>query len=134
MKNNSITKLPIYLNDNLFEQVKKLFVKHLPKDCKEKELVGAFEKFGYVEIIRKNHQDFALVDFKMREDAERAMAELDGTHLLGAKLKISWAYPERDEKKEERIFGDQEKRLMVSKFRYPIFHWLQSDAKRVKLN
>ena len=114
--------------------MKQLFVQNLPKDCTKKKLDGVFEKFDTVEIIWKNHKDFALVDFKMREDAERAMAELHGTYLLGAKLKISWARPERDEKKEERIFGDQEKRLMVSQFGYSIFHWLGSDAKRAKLN
>ena len=106
------------------------------KDCTKEEIYGAFEKFETVEINWKNHQDllFALVDFKMREDAERAMAELRGTYLRGKKLKIFWARPERDEKNEECIFGDQEKRLMVSQFGYKIFHRLDNDTKRVKID
>lgn len=40
-------------------------------------------------------QGYALVEFETKEEAERAIKELDGVELLEQTLKLDWAFVKR---------------------------------------
>ena len=75
-------------------------VTNISEDTKENDLQELFERYGriyriYLAKDRETHQSrgFAFVSFSRMEDAERAMAALQGygyDHLI---LKLEWARP-----------------------------------------
>ena len=76
----------------------KLYVGGLSWDTSEDGMREAFERFGEVEFARVitdrdtgRSRGFGFVNFVNREDAEKAMAEMDGTELDGRSLKVNEA-------------------------------------------
>ena len=77
-----------------------LFVGHLHYNTKEEELNELFSNYGdvvSVNIIRDHQTNkskgFAFVEIWDSEDAERAIAELDGYMLRGHQISVSEAKP-----------------------------------------
>jgi len=63
---------------HLAAQVKVLYVKNLKSLVTEEELRQVFEPYGQVGRVKKT-KDYGFIHFENREDALRAMDELNGT-------------------------------------------------------
>lgn len=59
-------------------QVKVLYVRNLKSDVTDDQLREKFEAFGKVERVKKV-KDYGFVHFESRENAMKAMEELDAT-------------------------------------------------------
>ncbi|KAI5633590.1 RNA recognition motif domain-containing protein [Phthorimaea operculella] len=89
--------------------VERLGVPH--EDITEEALKEQFERYGTVERVKKI-KDYAFVHFEERDCAVKAMQELDGVELGGARLEVSLAKPPSDKKKKEEILRARERRMM----------------------
>jgi RNA recognition motif-containing protein len=80
----------------------KLFVKNIDDSVNEVLLESIFSQFGEVEDtkivydkITWESRGFGFVTFKKQEDAEKAIAGLDGKELVGKKLSVTVAVEKR---------------------------------------
>ena len=78
----------------------KIYVGNLSYEVTEEDLKGAFEAFGQVasaEIIKDKFsgrsKGFGFVEMSAKEEAQSAIAELNGTELKGRTLKVDEARP-----------------------------------------
>jgi len=76
----------------------KLYVGSLSWNTDEDGLSEAFERFGEIEFVRLitdretgRSRGFGFVTFKNKEDAEKAIAEMDGTELAGRTIRVNEA-------------------------------------------
>ena len=76
----------------------KIYVGNLSYEVTEEDLKGAFEAFGQVasaEIIKDKFsgrsKGFGFVEMSAKEEAQSAIAELNGTELKGRTLKVDEA-------------------------------------------
>jgi len=84
-------------------------------------LKDSFEKFGYLERVKKI-KNYAFVHFEERENAVKAMNDLDKQDLFGIKMEISLAKPPSDKRNKENILRKREQRMMqtmVDRMAYP---------------
>jgi heterogeneous nuclear ribonucleoprotein R len=65
-------------DEETMSKVKVLFVKNLCNETSEQDLERFFEPYGKLERIRKMN-NFAFVHFDQREDALKAMEQLNNT-------------------------------------------------------
>jgi RNA recognition motif-containing protein len=87
----------------------KIYVGGLPYSTTDAELSGLFEPHGTVESVRVvtdkftgKSRGFAFVEMSTDEEAEAAIAALNGTELQGRTLAVSKARPQ-----EPRTGGDR---------------------------
>ena len=80
-----------------------LYVGNLSSDVSEEDLKGAFEAFGQtssVAIIKDKFsgepRGFGFVEMSDKAEAEKAMAELNGSDLKGQSIKVNEARPRED--------------------------------------
>jgi len=92
-------------------KVKVLYCRNLTASVTEETLRETFENYGRVERVKKI-KDYAFVHFEERDQAVKAMQELENSELLGAKLEISLAKPPSDKKKKEEMLRKREQRMM----------------------
>jgi len=86
------------LNDTLIEDQKivvtqathpkqnknpRLFLTNLPDDITEKGIKNEFERFGNLKDILLLAKGFAFVEYFDKEEADKALEEMDGKHLKG---------------------------------------------------
>ena len=86
----------------------KLYVGNLPWSVKDKELKDLFDKFGEVTeatVISDKYsgrsKGFGFVTFAAKENADAAVAEMNGKELEGRALKVSEAKPMEERPKRE---------------------------------
>ncbi|KAI4503078.1 hypothetical protein M0802_002122 [Mischocyttarus mexicanus] len=94
-------------------KVRVLYVKNLTQDCSEEKLKECFEQYGKIERVKKI-KDYAFVHFEDRDNAVKAMNELNGLEIGGSHIEISLAKPPSDKKKKEEILRARERRMMQS--------------------
>ncbi|KAI4486625.1 hypothetical protein M0804_005995 [Polistes exclamans] len=94
-------------------KVRVLYVKNLTQDCSEEKLKECFEQYGKIERVKKI-KDYAFVHFEDRDNAVKAMNELNGIEIGGSHIEISLAKPPSDKKKKEEILRARERRMMQS--------------------
>ncbi|MBI1853574.1 MAG: RNA-binding protein [Planctomycetes bacterium] len=76
-----------------------VYIGNLPYKTNEAEIRSLFEPFGSLERVNivtdptGNPRGFAFVDFTKKEDADRAIAELNGSSMGGRQLNVSEARP-----------------------------------------
>ncbi|PSN56365.1 Heterogeneous nuclear ribonucleoprotein Q [Blattella germanica] len=92
-------------------KVKVLYVRNLTQDCSEEKLKESFEAFGKVERVKKI-KDYAFIHFEDRDNAIKAMRELNGKEMGGSAIEVSLAKPPSDKKKKEEILRARERRMM----------------------
>jgi RNA recognition motif-containing protein len=80
----------------------KLFVKNIDESVNEVLLESIFRQFGEIvdtkivyDKITWQSRGFGFIQFKKKEDAEKAIAELDGKELVGKKISVSEAIEKR---------------------------------------
>ncbi|XP_053606078.1 heterogeneous nuclear ribonucleoprotein Q isoform X4 [Plodia interpunctella] len=98
-------------DEQTMSKVKVLYVRNLTQEISEEALKEEFERYGTVERVKKI-KDYAFVHFDDRDCAVKAMQELDGKEMGGARLEVSLAKPPSDKKKKEEILRARERRMM----------------------
>jgi len=86
----------------------KLYIGNLPWSVKDKELADMFSKFGEVTeaivIMDKfsgRSKGFGFVTFAQKENADAAVADMNGKEIEGRAIKVSEAKPMEDRPKRE---------------------------------
>jgi multiple RNA-binding domain-containing protein 1 len=75
----------------------KIIVKNLPFEATRKDVFELFNSFGQLKSVRvpkkfdKSARGFAFVEFLLPKEAESAMDQLQGVHLLGRRLVMQYA-------------------------------------------
>ena len=75
----------------------KIIVKNLPFEATRKDVFELFSSFGQLKSVRvpkkfdKSARGFAFVEFLLPKEAENAMDQLEGVHLLGRRLVMQYA-------------------------------------------
>lgn len=77
------------------EEGYRVHVADLGIEPSKRDLEKAFEKFGpLIEVwVARNPPCFAFIVYKYREDAEKAIREMDGKPLSGGRIRCSLARP-----------------------------------------
>lgn len=85
----------------------KILVKNLPFEATRKDVFELFSSFGQLKSVRvpkkfdKTARGFAFVEFLLPKEAENAMDQLHGVHLLGRRLVMQYAEQESDDAEEQ---------------------------------
>ncbi|KAK9710346.1 Heterogeneous nuclear ribonucleoprotein Q acidic domain [Popillia japonica] len=98
-------------DEQTMSKVKVLYVRNLTQEISEEKLKESFEQYGKVERVKKI-KDYAFIHFEDRENAVKAMEELDGKEMGGSNIEVSLAKPPSDKKKKEEILRARERRMM----------------------
>lgn len=75
----------------------KIIVKNLPFEATRKDVFELFNSFGQLKSVRvpkkfdKSARGFAFIEFLLPKEAESAMDQLQGVHLLGRRLVMQYA-------------------------------------------
>jgi RNA recognition motif-containing protein len=83
---------------------REVYVWHLNFKVKEREINDAFSQFGTIERIKLpqkgggNNKGFCFVNFKTKESADAAVAEMDGKNFWGLELHVEIAIDRADAK------------------------------------
>ncbi|CUS21979.1 LAQU0S04e05402g1_1 [Lachancea quebecensis] len=85
----------------------KIVVKNLPFEAERKQVFELFSSFGQLKSVRvpkkfdKSTRGFAFVEFLLPKEAENAMEQLQGVHLLGRRLVMQHAEQEPQDAEEQ---------------------------------
>lgn len=85
----------------------KIIVKNLPFEATRKDVFELFNSFGQLKSVRvpkkfdKSARGFAFVEFLLPNEAEHAMDQLQGVHLLGRRLVMQYAEENSGDVEEE---------------------------------
>ncbi|GMM57565.1 RNA-binding ribosome biosynthesis protein [Maudiozyma humilis] len=85
----------------------KIIVKNLPFEATRKDVFELFNSFGQLKSVRvpkkfdKSARGFAFVEFLLPKEAENAMDQLQGVHLLGRRLVMQYAEHDAEDAEEE---------------------------------
>lgn len=85
----------------------KIIVKNLPFEATRKDIFELFSSFGHLKSVRvpkkfdKSARGFAFVEFLLPKEAENAMDQLQGVHLLGRRLVMQYAEQESEDAEDE---------------------------------
>ncbi|CAH2040803.1 unnamed protein product, partial [Iphiclides podalirius] len=109
-------------DEQTMSKVKVLYVRNLTQEITEEALKEEFERFGTVERVKKI-KDYAFVHFEDRDCAVKAMQDLDGKEMGGARLEVSLAKPPSDKKKKEEILRARERRMTQMIYGRGGFDW-----------
>ncbi|XP_057306275.1 heterogeneous nuclear ribonucleoprotein R-like [Hydractinia symbiolongicarpus] len=88
-------------DEETMSKVKVVYVRNLSPAIDETKLNELFKQYGTVEKVKKI-KDYAFIHFVNREDALRAIEELDGQELDDIKIEVSLAKPQVDKKEQRR--------------------------------
>ncbi|EGV64027.1 multiple RNA-binding domain-containing protein 1 [Yamadazyma tenuis ATCC 10573] len=75
----------------------KIIIKNLPFEATRKDIIELFGAFGQIKSARvpkkfdRSARGFAFVEFSLLKEAENAMNQLEGVHLLGRRLVMDYA-------------------------------------------
>lgn len=85
----------------------KIIVKNLPFEATRKDVFELFSSFGHLKSVRvpkkfdKSARGFAFVEFLLPKEAENAMEQLQGVHLLGRRLVMQFAQQDAEDAEDE---------------------------------
>lgn len=84
-----------------------LYVRNLMLSTTEEQIHAAFSCFAPVEKVKKI-RDYAFVHFVSRDDAEKALEEMNESELDGSEISVSWAKPvDREQHRMTRVINRQ---------------------------
>lgn len=84
------------------EKTNKIIIKNLPFETVRKDVLELFGAYGQIKSVRvpkkfdKSARGFAFVEYTMLKEAENAMNQLEGVHLLGRRLVMQYAEKESE--------------------------------------
>ncbi|XP_043464584.1 heterogeneous nuclear ribonucleoprotein R isoform X1 [Leptopilina heterotoma] len=97
-------------DEQTMSKVRVLYVRNLTQDCTEEKLKECFEQYGKIERVKKI-KDYAFIHFEDRENAMKAMREVNGKEMSGSHIEVSLAKPPSDKKKKEEVLRARERRM-----------------------
>lgn len=89
------------------DKTNKIIIKNLPFEASRKDVLELFGAFGQLKSVRvpkkfdKSARGFAFVEFTLLKEAESAMNQLQGVHLLGRRLVMQYAEKDSENAEEE---------------------------------
>lgn len=89
------------------EKTNKIIIKNLPFEAARKDVLELFGAYGQVKSVRvpkkfdKSARGFAFVEFTLLKEAENAMNQLEGVHLLGRRLVMQYAEKNSEDAEDE---------------------------------
>lgn len=89
------------------DKTNKVIIKNLPFEASRKDVLELFGAFGQLKSVRvpkkfdKSARGFAFVEFTLLKEAESAMNQLQGVHLLGRRLVMQYAEKDSENAEEE---------------------------------
>ncbi|XP_057338222.1 heterogeneous nuclear ribonucleoprotein R isoform X8 [Microplitis mediator] len=98
-------------DEQTMAKVRVLYVRNLTQDCSEEKLKECFEQYGKIDRVKKI-KDYAFVHFEDRDNAVKAMRELNGKEICGSHIEVALAKPPFDKKKKEDMLRARERRMM----------------------
>jgi len=91
-----------------------IYVGNLAWEMTEEDLQKEFSAFGEVESARiitdkfsGRSKGFGFVEMPNKEEADKAISELNGKDLKGRAIKVNEARPRRDDNRGSGGFGDK---------------------------
>ena len=81
--------------------MKVVYVRNLTPSTDEEKLTELFKQYGDMEKVKKI-KDYAFIHFKEREDALRAIEELNGQEIDEQTIEVALAKPQSDKKERRR--------------------------------
>lgn len=101
----------------------KIIVKNLPFEATRKDVFELFSSFGQLKSVRvpkkfdRSARGFAFVEFLLPKEAESAMDQLQGVHLLGRRLVMEFVEeePEDVEQQIEKMTRKVKKQVNTTK-------------------
>merc|ERR1712226_903588 len=88
-------------DEEVMGKVKVVYVRNLSPAIDDVKLNELFKQYGSVEKVKKI-KDYAFIHFVNRDDAMRAIEELDGQELDDLKIEVSLAKPQVDKRETRR--------------------------------
>lgn len=88
-------------DEDVMSKVKVVYVRNLSPAIDDNKLNELFKQYGSVEKVKKI-KDYAFIHFLNRDDAMRAIEELDGQELDDLKIEVSLAKPQVDKRENRR--------------------------------
>lgn len=85
----------------------KIIIKNLPFETTRKDVLELFGAYGSIKSVRvpkkfdKLARGFAFVEYTLLKEAENAMSQLEGVHLLGRRLVMQYAEKESENAEDE---------------------------------
>lgn len=85
----------------------KIIIKNLPFEAARRDVLELFGAYGQIKSVRvpkkfdKSARGFAFVEYTMMKEAESAMDQLQGVHLLGRRLVMQFAEQDSDDVEEQ---------------------------------
>lgn len=85
----------------------KIIIKNLPFEASRKDVLELFGAYGQIKSVRvpkkydKSARGFAFVEYTLLKEAESAMDQLKGVHLLGRRLVMQFAEKDSENAEEE---------------------------------
>lgn len=89
------------------EKTNKIIIKNLPFEAARRDVLELFGAYGQIKSVRvpkkfdKSARGFAFVEFTLLKEAENAMDQLQGVHLLGRRLVMQYAEKESENAEDE---------------------------------
>ena len=89
------------------EKTNKIIIKNLPFEAARRDVLELFGAYGQIKSVRvpkkfdKSARGFAFVEFTLLKEAENAMNQLQGVHLLGRRLVMQYAEKDSDNVEDE---------------------------------
>ncbi|OBA23024.1 RNA-binding domain-containing protein [Metschnikowia bicuspidata var. bicuspidata NRRL YB-4993] len=89
------------------DKTNKIIIKNLPFETSRKDVLELFGAYGQVKSVRvpkkfdKSARGFAFVEYTLLKEAESAMNQLKGVHLLGRRLVMQYAEKEATDAEAE---------------------------------
>lgn len=98
-------------DEETMSKVKVLYVRNLKADITEEQLKEKFEPYGKIDRVKKI-KDYGFVHFEDRDNAVKAMDDLNGQKLGESEMEISLAKPPSENKQKEKRKREQQQRMM----------------------
>lgn len=92
---------------NKSEKTNKIIIKNLPFEVARRDVLELFGAYGQIKSVRvpkkfdKSARGFAFVEFTLLKEAENAMNQLQGVHLLGRRLVMQYAEKDSENAEDE---------------------------------
>lgn len=89
------------------QKTNKIIIKNLPFETSRKDVLELFGAYGQIKSVRvpkkfdKSARGFAFVEYTMLKEAENAMSQLEGVHLLGRRLVMQYAEKDSEDAEDE---------------------------------
>merc|ERR1719402_2181121 len=97
-------------DEEAMAKVKCLFVKNLKEQTSEEKLRELFEQYGKIEKLKKM-KDYSFVFFEERDDAIKAMENLNLQEVEGNSIDVKLARPLMDKKKRNDMLRKRTERI-----------------------